>query len=205
MKPQTFVKAFCADTDVRRARMELIQRNESSIRWIENELATKTLTPAQREEYRHRIRRLEIMGYKINSRNLAVTTKPKSKWRFAIGTTSLVPTAQRLHYLIADVDEVSYVGIGETLRHFAWLGIKNFTLQRTRHGWHIYTDTRMPWRKLTATLSHTPGIDQAWLRIGLTRGYLFLADKALVPLNWPVKRMTLTYAPKSKPKNAKTK
>lgn len=124
--------------------------------------------------------------------------QPKTKWRFAIGTTSLVPTAPRLHYLIADVDGPY---INATLAHFAWLGVKNFTLQRTRHGWHVYTKTRMPWRKLTATLSRTPGVDQAWLRIGLTRGYLFLADKHAVPLNWSVKRMVLTLA-KKKTQNA---
>src|SRR5271170_4804491 len=127
------------------------------------------------------------------------TQNPKSKWRFAIGTTSLVPTSPRLHYLMADIDSCSFIcSLSQTLSHFAWLGVKNFTLQRTRHGWHIYTDTRMPWRKLTATLSRTPGVDQAWLRIGLQRGYLFLADKAPVPLNWPVKRMVLSYDRKPK-------
>jgi|SRR5271154_676534 len=127
------------------------------------------------------------------------TQNPKSKWRFAIGTTSLVPTSPRLHYLMADVDDAFTMSkLGNVLAYFAYLGAKNFTLQRTRNGWHVYTDTRMPWRKLTATLSRTPGVDQAWLRIGLQRGYLFLADKSPVQLNWPVKRMVLHYEPKTR-------
>ena len=119
---------------------------------------------------------------------------PKRKWSFAIGTTSLVPKHPRLHYLMADVDLGGF-RVGQTLDWFAELGVNNFTLQRTRHGWHIYTDTKMTWRKLTSTLSRTPGVDQAWLSIGIKRGYLFLADKSPgVPLHWPVKRMVLHYS-----------
>ena len=114
---------------------------------------------------------------------------PKRKWSFAIGTTSLVPKHKSLHYLMADVDS-NYCF--STLGYFSELGVKNFTLQRTPHGWHIYTDTKMPWRKLTSTLSRTPGVDQSWLHIGIQRGYLFLADKSPgVPLYWSVKRMVL--------------
>ena len=118
-------------------------------------------------------------------------TKPKSKWRFAIGTTSLVPTEPGMHYLIADVDGHN---LSTTIIHFIiWSGVRSFHVQHTNSGWHIYTDQRYTWRRLLRILSVTPGVDQKWVAIGRQRGYLFLADKGAVMLNWPVKRMVLHY------------
>jgi len=58
LKP--FVDAWCKAEDDKRRREELVRRNEHEIRWIENELATKKLSPAQRGEYRHQIRKKEL-------------------------------------------------------------------------------------------------------------------------------------------------
>ena len=55
-----FVQSWCKYQDDKRRQEELVRQNESSIRWYEKELATKRLTPAQRGNYRHEIRRLEI-------------------------------------------------------------------------------------------------------------------------------------------------
>lgn len=117
-----------------------------------------------------------------------------------MGTTSLVPLTecrtapgQRLHYLICDVDEEN---VAPTVNYLLdVLDIHDMNVLPTQHGWHIYTNRRMPWRSLIWELQRVPGIDMQWLTIGLRRGYLYLADKDYVKLRWPVVRMELHESP----------
>ena len=62
--------------------------------------------------------------------------------------------------------------------------------QPTQNGWHVYTNY---WHAFPVILKIAERMkaDPAWLRIGKKRGYLFLADKAPVPLPWPVERMVI--------------
>jgi hypothetical protein len=55
-----FVKAYCANEQIKRLRRDSITRHEYAIAWIENILATRELTPKQCEEYKHQIRQHEI-------------------------------------------------------------------------------------------------------------------------------------------------
>jgi hypothetical protein len=120
----------------------------------------------------------------------------KNKWRFAIGTTSLVPSTLDCrkrcpieHYVICDVDDGD---ITPTLSYLTNdLGVTRAAIYPTPHGWHIFTPLQMRWRLLLWTLRRVPGVDSNWLRIGERRGYLFLADKKPVKVDWPVVRMVL--------------
>jgi hypothetical protein len=121
------------------------------------------------------------------------TKRPKTKWRFAIGTTSLVP-GSKLHYLIVDIDS-KYNG---EIVNLLWYIIQNFPrcsiyIQATRHGYHLFTNVKMHWRTLRRELRRMPNVDPSWITIGERRGYFFLADKKPVRLSWPVKRMTLRW------------
>src|SRR5690348_8737040 len=104
---------------------------------------------------------------------------PADKWRFAIGTTSRVPGKPNHHYLILDFDNVTFskvfVGINTYMGKGKWIA------QPTASGWHVYTDSIIDFTSVM-TCAEMMGADPAWLRIGEKRGYLFLADKAPVPL-----------------------
>jgi hypothetical protein len=115
--------------------------------------------------------------------------RPKLKWKFAIGTTSLVPfTSPQLHYLIMDIDCKPIPTA--TLKILAEYNVR-YRAYETQHGWHIYTSCAMPWSLLIRCLNNVPGVDQQWLRIGKRRGYFFLADKELASLPWPTIHMVL--------------
>jgi hypothetical protein len=121
-----------------------------------------------------------------------------AKWKFAIGTTSLWVPDHRWHYLIIDVD---HQNVKETLTYLLdVLFITELAVYPTPHGWHIYTDRKLTWSGLYATLQHVPGVDQQWLAIGRKRGYLFLADYKPVVLPWPVVRMVLHVKKKTHPR-----
>ena len=54
---------------------------EHEIRWIENELATKKLSPAQRGEYRHQIRKKELeIAFNSGHREAHIRRKPMITW-----------------------------------------------------------------------------------------------------------------------------
>jgi hypothetical protein len=111
------------------------------------------------------------------------------KWKFAMGTTSRVPKS-KLHYLILDIDcrtkDKSLIGLFYNLVG----SVDNFFLQSTENGLHIYTDKKIRFDQFEMN-ARSMGADPAWIRIGLKRGYWFLADKSLVVVPWPVERMTL--------------
>lgn len=114
---------------------------------------------------------------------------PNPKWDFAIGTTSRVPGRPNYHYLIVDVDESRLQTLPELLRQ---LGAKTIILQGTPSGgWHVYTNIIYSWRQLFHFMPTYA--DQKWLSIGKRRGYLFLADKNVITMPWPVERMVLHF------------
>lgn len=131
-----------------------------------------------------------------------MTRRRKLKWEFAIGTTSLVPVSDwncfgikhpNFHYIIADIDDKEINAAAEfLLNEMPWNELAFFP---TKRGWHIYTNAFMPWQDTLNFIRTIPGVDQNWIRIGERRGYLFLADKTAVELNWPVRRMVI-YAKK---------
>lgn len=107
-----------------------------------------------------------------------------NKWNFAIGTTSRVPDSGGLHYLIIDYDTQKL--------NISWItqDFKNAILQRTPHGWHIYTDAKMTFDELCSILPRI-GADPVWVKIGKERGYFFLADKSCIVFPWPVEHMVI--------------
>lgn len=121
--------------------------------------------------------------------------RAKTKWKFAVGTTSLVPHTNGLHYMIIDTD--TRAAVNSVIKFLDTLGVKNVGWFKTPNGWHVYTDQVYPWRKLLAVLSTVPNVDHKWLAIGRRRGYLFLADYAPVHLDWPVVRMVIHYGKKA--------
>lgn len=111
------------------------------------------------------------------------------KWKFAIGTTSRVPNSQSFHYLIADFDDPNKPDLSK-FRSIGLLIPQNIFIQKTEHGWHMYTDNEYLFSELFLIL-HQLGADKKWIQIGRKRGYYFLADKSSVILPWPVERMVL--------------
>lgn len=114
------------------------------------------------------------------------TREKKSKWDFAVGTTSRVPDCDgvQLHYLILDIDEFFVdLGLLDSIGGVA-------KVQKTKHGYHIYTNLvyGFSW---CCELAEMFGADKAWIRIAKTRGYFFLADKNLIDVPWPVERMAI--------------
>lgn len=132
---------------------------------------------------------------------MAQTTMKKkqlSKWNFAIGTTSRVPNSGGLHYLIADFDNLKYPWAIFTYMPFNL--VQNMVLQKTPHGWHLYTDAVMTFDLLQKYLLAMDA-DPAWVEIGKERGYYFLADKKEIDFPWPVEHMVLHYGKKRKERN----
>lgn len=131
--------------------------------------------------------------------------QPDPKWRFAIGTTSVVPNERtfegtaynlREHYIMADIDSDN---IDPVLLFLAdKLHITNYRIQPTPRGWHVYTPLHLPWCMALDYIRQIPNVDQRWLAIGRRRGYLYLADKAAMPLPWPVLRMVIRYVERRK-------
>jgi hypothetical protein len=114
----------------------------------------------------------------------------RAKWKFAIGTTSLVPDTS-LHYLILDVDNDQ---TEPTLRYLTdVLHVTDLAAYPTPHGWHIYTAYKLSFLLLIQCISNVPNVDTQWLAIGRKRGYMFLADYKPVILPWPVVRMVLNH------------
>ena len=108
----------------------------------------------------------------------------ETKWNFAIGTTSRVPNSQ-LHYLIGDIDQLDF----DPMMIFQY-SPEIVVIQRTDHGWHFYTDCKLTLKQCVIA-QRVIGCDKAWIRIGQSRGYFFLADKSPIILPWPVERMVL--------------
>lgn len=123
--------------------------------------------------------------------------KLPNKWKFAIGTTSRVPDSGGLHYLIVDFDEDR-----PNFNFLQRLDIKNAILQRTEHGWHVYTDLQLEWDTLVSVLSFLLHADKTWIEIGKQRGYYFLADKTMIIFPWKVEHMVIHYG-KEKAQNSK--
>lgn len=123
--------------------------------------------------------------------------KIPNKWKFAIGTTSRVPHSGGLHYLIVDFDTEK-----PDFSFIRKLAINNAIVQRTKHGWHVYTDLQLEFVTVVNVLKHMIDADPNWIRIGQERGYYFLADKSQVVFPWPVEHMVLRYA-KEKTQNSK--
>lgn len=76
-------------------------------------------------------------------------------------------------------------------------------LQKTPHGWHLYSDLVFPFDKLIHTLREV-GADAAWIDIGQERGYFFLADKSEIDFPYPVEHMVLTHGKKKAQNSKKT-
>jgi hypothetical protein len=144
--------------------------------------------------------------------------KPKTKWKFAMGTTSRVPGTGKglvkdlnghqynleLHYLMADLDTGIYSR--SSLKTFltylvSTLNVRNIVTQRTENGWHVYTDYSGGFWNIVDILRERPQVDQQWLNIAEKRGYLYLADKDAVILPWPVERMQLHHERRQKKGN----
>jgi hypothetical protein len=123
--------------------------------------------------------------------------KLPNKWQFAIGTTSRVPNSGGLHYLIVDFDEDA-----PNFKFLHQLDIKNAILQRTEHGWHVYTDMQLEFHTLVNVLSHMLRADKVWIEIGKKRGYYFLADKSRIVFPWKVEHMVI-YHDKEKARNTR--
>jgi hypothetical protein len=158
-------------------------------------------------------------------------TSSKDKWRFAIGTTSRVPdqpdtggnsgqisssavcyyfqdspknhspkNSGDRHYFMCDIDNFEW---NEALVNV--LQIPNHVIiQRTPHGWHIYTDLQVTWKSLVILLKKV-GADPAWVSIGESRGYYFLADKSEIQFSWPVEHMVLHYGEEKAQDSEKTR
>jgi hypothetical protein len=121
-------------------------------------------------------------------------SNPKTKWNFAIGTTSIVPNTNRQkHYLIGDVDSKETKPTIEFLSD--QLGANYIFIQQTKNGFHFFTELKMSFKELIYTLRRVPNVDPAWIGIGELRGYLYLADKRLLTLPWKVTRMILHREP----------
>jgi hypothetical protein len=138
-------------------------------------------------------------------------SKPKTKWRHAIGTTSRVPLDHpayrktlrnreitQLHYLIADFDGP----LAFHLLYYAlsWPLISRSTsvvMQRTPNGWHLFTNIVLTFDEMKKKLTEIKA-DKNWIKIGAKRGYWFLADKGPVILPYPVKRMQVHWHKKDK-------
>jgi hypothetical protein len=120
---------------------------------------------------------------------------PSYKWRYAIGTTSRVPNQPGCHYLIADFDMHS---IPQPFEFYIIDKAKNITRQKTKRGCHVYTDIRFSNFDLMCNKLIDLGADRSWVNIGRARGYLFLADKDLVAVPYPVERMQIHYDHKSR-------
>lgn len=109
------------------------------------------------------------------------------KWTFAIGTTSRVPGSRRLHYLILDFDgNYSWTELHRRILPLtSW-----FIVQKTRHGWHVYTNLICTFRNC-CRIAKAVGADSKWIEIAKRRGYFFLADKDKIEFSWPVERMVI--------------
>lgn len=127
-----------------------------------------------------------------------IDRRAEYKWRFAIGTTSRVPSSD-LHYLIGDVDG-QILPVLKKLYEFCFPVPNNIFVQKTQHGYHFYTDLKIPFSKAIFLL-HKIGCDKAWIEIAKTRGYFFLADKSAVILPWPVERMKIQCRNTQHPRN----
>lgn len=112
--------------------------------------------------------------------------KIPDKWKFAIGHTSRVPNSGGLHYLIVDFDTEK-----PDFSFIRKLAINNAIIQRTKHGWHVYTDLQLEFDTVVNVLKNMIDADPVWIRIGQKRGYYFLADKQAIIFPWPVEPMVI--------------
>lgn len=112
---------------------------------------------------------------------------PAKKYHFMIGTTSRVPKAPGWHYLILDVDQKE---LPDNLYQF--LHSVRFEIQKTKNGWHVYTDHVMRLRAMIGK-ALTFGADKTWAKLALGRGWAFLADKKRVKIPWAVERKIIAW------------
>jgi hypothetical protein len=130
---------------------------------------------------------------KTKAAKVLATSRAKTKWRFAIGTTSRVPGRPGVHYFIADFDDVNLMHVYRSRNNYL-LEILNsatyFQWQRTPHGWHLFTNVTMKFCDMKWLLIHTMA-DTSWITIGYQRGYWFLADKEHMRFPYPVERMKI--------------
>lgn len=119
-----------------------------------------------------------------------VTLKPKAKWKFAIGTTSRVPSSGGFHYLIADFDTNNITYVMNSLSKW---NIDNMIFQRTPHGWHLYTNSIDNFDMTCYRLAILKA-DRKWVEIGKRRGYFFLADKDIILFPWAVEHMVIKWS-----------
>ena len=111
--------------------------------------------------------------------------KPAAKYHFMLGTTSRVPKHPGWHYLILDID-------GEVNQRLTRMPqFRNFILQPTQSGIHVYTNLHFPSIKQMVKFAVTLGADRTWAKLAKKRGWAFLADKREVKIPWPVERMVL--------------
>jgi hypothetical protein len=128
------------------------------------------------------------------------TKRPKTKWKFAIGTTSFVPDS-KLHYLIVDIDTKDENKIVNAVWHLIYRFPRcSIYIQPTRHGYHLFTNIKLSWMDLRRKIRKIPFVDLTWIGIGESRGYFFLADKGHVRLSWKVRRMILRWEKNMKPR-----
>lgn len=128
------------------------------------------------------------------------TVQTLTKWKFAIGTTSIVPNSDK-HYYIADFDCPIPDSVFKTLQK----NNVSFIVQKTKNGFHLYTDWKMSFNSLIKALRATPSVDRKWISIGIMRGYFFLADKDSVNMNWEVKRMVIYHGKKETQNTTRTR
>lgn len=88
------------------------------------------------------------------------------------GVSSHVPQNPSFHYLFCDVDSILPV---ETERWFK-KHCPKYNKIRSPRGHHFIVLEEYPFASLVQLLPQIPGIDLAWFRIGVQRGYWFLAS-----------------------------
>lgn len=130
-------------------------------------------------------------GHLPKERLKKLAADPKYKWYFGIGSTSRVPChPEELHYVIADFDGKqaarNCVILFDHLDSYGYF----CRIQKTVNGFHLYSNAMASFNTLLDFLTYYQA-DKKWLEIGRKRGYLFLADKDHVNLQWPVERMVI--------------
>lgn len=117
---------------------------------------------------------------------------PKEKWRFAVGTTSRVigTNGTDRHFLILDIDSIEF-DTSEIHDFVNSMDCRSFLMPSPR-GWHLFTDLIVSFNEFK-TYAKELGADSAWIAIGESRGYWFLADYMQVLLPWTVERMMLRW------------
>lgn len=108
------------------------------------------------------------------------------------GLASTIPFCLNQHYLLVDVDSEK---IQESKTFLERHEIRLDWVEKTIHGYHIYSLQAFKLEELVVFMPLVPNIDKAWFQIGLNRGYWFLWTQSPFPLDLffrhPVKFMRL--------------